>query len=131
MDKTLSNYMTCQEAAKELRRSNQTIRNWIHNGRFANVVMDSTLTRHPAFYISKEEIREVKNSIDAGEKQFRRKKIVRTIIKEVPVREKIDLTEVKKQMDKLADSLSQLYQLAKQLQIDYIDLFARIEELDG
>lgn len=130
MDKTLSNYMTCQEAAKELGRSHQTILNWIHNGRFANIVTDSTWTKCPAFYISKEEIREVKNSIDAGEKRFHRK-IVRTVIKEVPVQEKIDLTEVKKRMDKLADGLSQLYQLAKQLQIDYIDLFARIEELDG
>lgn len=129
MDRTLSNYMTCKEAAKELGRSYQTILNWIAKGRFANVVTDSTFTRHPAFYISRDEIREIKDRIDNGEKRFRR--VVRqTVIKEViPEQPSLDLEELNQQMDALCSQLSDLYQLTKQIQLTYLNLYSAVQRL--
>lgn len=129
MDRTLSNYMTCKEAAKELGRSYQTILNWVAKGRFANVVTDSTFTRHPAFYISRDEIKEVKNRIDNGEKRFRR--VVRqTVIEEViPEQPSLDLEELNQQMDALCSQLSDLYQLTKQIQLTYLNLYSAVQRL--
>ena len=129
MDRTLSNYMTCKEAAKELGRSYQTILNWIAKGRFANVVTDSTFTRHPAFYISRDEIKEIKDRIDNGEKRFRR--VVRqTVIKEViPEQPSLDLEELNQQMDALCSQLSDLYQLTKQIQLTYLNLYSTVQRL--
>ena len=129
MDRTLSNYMTCKEAAKELGRSYQTILNWIAKGRFANVVTDSTFTRHPAFYISKDEIKEVKDRIDNGEKKFRRV-IKQTIVEEViPEQPSLDLEELNQQMDALCSQLSDLYQLTKQIQLTYLNLYSAVQRL--
>ena len=129
MDRTLSNYMTCKEAAKELGRSYQTILNWVAKGRFANVVTDSTFTRHPAFYISRDEIKEVKDRIDNGEKKFRR--VVRqTVIEEViPEQPSLDLEELNQQMDALCSQLSDLYQLTKQIQLTYLNLYSAVQRL--
>lgn len=129
MDRTLSNYMTCKEAAKELGRSYKTILNWVAKGRFANVVTDSTFTRHPAFYISRDEIKEVKNRIDNGEKSFRR--VVRqTVIEEViPKQPALDLEELNQQMDALCSQLSDLYQLTKQIQLTYLNLYSAVQRL--
>lgn len=129
MDRTLSNYMTCKEAAKELGRSYQTILNWISKGRFANVVTDSTFTRHPAFYISRDEIKEIKDRIDNGEKRFRR--VVRqTVIEEViPEQPSLDLEELNQQMDALCSQLSDLYQLTKQIQLTYLNLYSAVQRL--
>lgn len=129
MDRTLSNYMTCKEAAKELGRSYQTILNWIAKGRFANVVTDSTFTRHPAFYISRDEIKEVKDQIDNGEKKFRRV-IKQTIVEEViPEQPSLDLEELNQQMDALCSQLSDLYQLTKQIQLTYLNLYSAVQRL--
>ena len=129
MDRTLSNYMTCKEAAKELGRSYQTILNWIAKGRFANVVTDSTFTRHPAFYISRDEIKEVKDQIDNGEKKFRRV-IKQTIVEEViPEQPTLDLEELNQQMDALCSQLSDLYQLTKQIQLTYLNLYSAVQRL--
>lgn len=129
MDRTLSNYMTCKEAAKELGRSYQTILNWIAKGRFANVVTDSTFTRHPAFYISRDEIKEVKDRIDNGEKKFRRV-IKQTIVEEViPEQPSLDLEELNQQMDALCSQLSDLYQLTKQIQLTYLNLYSAVQRL--
>lgn len=129
MDRTLSNYMTCKEAAKELGRSYQTILNWVAKGRFANVVTDSTFTRHPAFYISRDEIKEVKDRIDNGEKKFRRV-IKQTIVEEViPEQPSLDLEELNQQMDVLCSQLSDLYQLTKQIQITYLNLYSAVQRL--
>ena len=129
MDRTLSNYMTCKEAAKELGRSYQTILRWIAKGRFANVVTDSTFTRRPAFYISRDEIKEVKDRIDNGEKKFRRV-IKQTIVEEViPEQPSLDLEELNQQMDALCSQLSDLYQLTKQIQLTYLNLYSAVQRL--
>lgn len=129
MDRTLSNYMTCKEAAKELGRSYNTILNWIAKRRFSNVVIDSTFTRHPAFYISRDEIKEVKDRIDNGEKRFSRvvrKNVVEEVITEQP---SFDLEELDQQMDALCSQLSDLYQLTKQIQITYLNLYSAVQRL--
>lgn len=128
MNGTLGNYMTCEEAAKELGRSYHTILNWVHKGRFANVIMDSTYTYRPAFYISRDEIREVKALIENGEKNYR-KKITQTVIEEIPVKPVCDLEGLEQQMDSLCKQLSDLYQLTKQIQLTYLNLYSEVQRL--
>ena len=129
MDRTLGNYMTCKETAKELGRSYNTILNWIAKRRFSDVVIDSTFTRHPAFYISRDEIKEIKDRIDNGEKRFHRivrQNVVEEVITEQP---SLDLEELNQQMDALCSQLSDLYQLTKQIQITYSNLCSEIQRL--
>lgn len=129
MDRTLGNYMTCKEAAKELGRSYNTILNWIAKKRFSDVVIDSTFTCHPAFYISRDEIKEVKDRIDNGEKIFGhavRKNVIEEAITEQP---SLDLEELNQQMDALRSQLSDLYQLTKQIQITYLNLYSEVQRL--
>lgn len=129
MDRTLGNYMTCKEAAKELGISYNTILNWIAKRRFSDVVIDSTFTRHPAYYISRDEIKEVKDWIDNGEKRFHR--IVRQNVIEEAITEQpcLDLEELNQQMDALRSQLSDLYQLTKQIQITYLNLYSEVQRL--
>lgn len=129
MDRTLGNYMTCKEAAKELGRSYNTILNWIAKRRFSDVVIDSTFTRHPAYYISRDEIKEIKDWIDNGEKRFHR--IVRQNVIEEAIAEQpcLDLEELNQQMDALRSQLSDLYQLTKQIQITYLNLYSEVQRL--
>lgn len=129
MDRTLGNYMTCKEAAKELGRSYNTILNWIAKRRFSDVVIDSTFTRHPAYYISRDEIKEIKDWIDNGEKRFHR--IVRQNVIEEAITEQpcLDLEELDQQMDALRSQLSDLYQLTKQIQITYLNLYSEVQRL--
>lgn len=129
MDRTLGNYMTCKEAAKELGRSYNTILKWIAKRRFSDVVIDSTFTRHPAYYISRDEIKEIKDWIDNGEKRFHR--IVRQNVIEEGITEQpcLDLEELNQQMDALRSQLSDLYQLTKQIQITYLNLYSAVQRL--
>lgn len=129
MDRTLGNYMTCKEAAKELGRSYNTILNWIAKRRFSDVVIDSTFTRHPAYYISRDEIKEIKDWIDNGEKRFHR--IVRQNVIEEAITEQpcLDLEELNQQMDALRSQLSDLYKLTKQIQITYLNLYSEVQRL--
>lgn len=129
MDRTLGNYMTCKEAAKELGRSYNTILNWIAKRRFSDVVIDSTFTRHPAYYISRDEIKEIKDWIDNGEKRFHR--IVRQNVIEEAITEQpcLDLEELNQQMDALRSQLSDLYRLTKQIQITYLNLYSEVQRL--
>lgn len=129
MDRTLGNYMTCKEAAKELGRSYNTILNWIAKRRFSDVVIDSTFTRHPAYYISRDEIKEIKDWIDNGEKRFHR--IVRQNVIEEAITEQpcLDLEELNQQMDALCSQLSDLYKLTKQIQITYLNLYSEVQRL--
>lgn len=129
MDRTLGNYMTCKEAAKELGRSYNTILNWIAKGRFSDVVIDSTFTRHPSYYISRDEIKEIKDLIDNGEKRFHR--IVRQNVIEEAITEQpcLDLEELSQQIDALCSQLSDLYQLTKQIQITYLNLYFAVQRL--
>lgn len=129
MDRTLGNYMTCKEAAKELGRSYNTILNWIAKRRFSDVVIDSTFTRHPAYYISRDEIKEIKDLIDNGEKRFHR--IVRQNVIEEAITEQpcLDLEELSQQIDALCSQLSDLYQLTKQIQITYLNLYSEVQRL--
>ena len=129
MDRTLGNYMTCKEAAKELGRSYNTILNWIAKRRFSDVVIDSTFTCHPAYYISRDEIKEIKDRIDNGEKRFHR--IVRQNVIEEAITEQpcLDLEELNQQMDALCRQLSDVYQLTKQIQITYLNLYSEVQRL--
>lgn len=129
MDRTLGNYMTCKEAAKELGRSYNTILNWIAKRRFSDVVIDSTFTSHPAYYISRDEIKEIKDRIDNGEKRFHR--IVRQNVIEEAITEQpcLDLEELNQHMDALCSQLSDLYQLTKQIQITYLNLYSEVQRL--
>lgn len=129
MDRTLGNYMTCKEAAKELGRSYNTILNWIAKRRFSDVVIDSTFTRHPAYYISRDEIKEIKDWIGNGEKRFHR--IVRQNVIEEAITEQpcLDLEELNQQMDALCSQLSDLYKLTKQIQITYLNLYSEVQRL--
>lgn len=129
MDRTLGNYMTCKEAAKELGRSYNTILNWIAKRRFSDVVIDSTFTHHPAYYISRDEIKGIKDRIDNGEKRFHR--IVRQNVIEEAITEQpcLDLEELNQHMDALRSHLSDLYQLAKQIQITYLNLYSEVQRL--
>lgn len=129
MDRTLGNYMTCKEAAKELGRSYNTILNWIAKRRFSDVVIDSTFTRHPAYYISRDEIKEIKDWIDNGEKRFHR--IVRQNVIEEAITEQpcLDLEELNQQMGALRSQLSDLYKLTKQIQITYLNLYSEVQRL--
>ena len=129
MDRTLGNYMTCKEAAKELGRSYNTILNWIAKRRFSDVVIDSTFTRHPAYYISRDEIKEVKDWIDNGEKGFHRTVRQNDIEEAITEQPCLDLEELNQQMDALRSQLSDLYQLTKQIQITYLNLYSEVQRL--
>lgn len=110
-------------------RSYNTILNWIAKKRFSDVVIDSTFTCHPAFYISRDEIKEVKDRIDNGEKIFGhavRKNVIEEAITEQP---SLDLEELNQQMDALRSQLSDLYQLTKQIQITYLNLYSEVQRL--
>lgn len=77
-EKVYANYMSVEDAAKFLGRSYKTILNWIKKGRLTDVIEVDGWSGRPAYYISREQLKEVKERIESGEKRY--KKIIRITI---------------------------------------------------
>lgn len=131
MNNVHGTHMSVEEAAMELGRSQQTILKWIHSGRFYNVIEYSGgWPGRPAYYISRDQVREVKEQIESGEKRY--VKPVRIVIEhaEKPVKTDYtaDIEAAKAAMREIENQITSARALIVKMEQLYLNLYCIVQD---